>query len=69
MWIGGNATILPGVTVGDYSVIGAGAVVTRDIPARSVAVGVPAKVIKRLNTPGEHHNIEEQEGSVNLAKS
>jgi len=48
-WIGGHSTICPGVTIGDRSVIGAGAVVTKDIPADSLAVGNPAKVIRRLN--------------------
>ncbi len=48
VWVGANVTILPGITIGDYAVIGAGAVVTRDIPARSVAVGVPARVIKQI---------------------
>lgn len=46
VWIGGNSTILPGVTIGDNVVIAAGAVVTKDIPANCVAGGVPAKVIK-----------------------
>jgi len=46
VWIGSNAVILPGVVIGRGSVIGAGAVVTRDIPPFSVAVGVPARVIK-----------------------
>jgi acetyltransferase-like isoleucine patch superfamily enzyme len=49
VWVGANVTILPGVTIGEYSVIGAGAVVNKDIPPRSVAVGVPAKVIKTLD--------------------
>lgn len=48
-WIGGHATICPGVTIGDRSVIGAGAVVIRDVPADSLAVGNPARVIKKLN--------------------
>ncbi|KRK64603.1 hypothetical protein FC72_GL000331 [Companilactobacillus tucceti DSM 20183] len=47
-WIGANAIVLPGVTVGKNSVIGAGSVVTRDVPANSVAVGNPAKVIKKI---------------------
>ena len=47
VWIGAGAKILDGVTIGKGSVIGAGAVVTRDIPPYSVAVGVPAKVIKK----------------------
>ena len=51
VWIGANVTILPGVEIGDLSVIGAGSVVTKDIPPRSVAVGVPARVIKQVNQP------------------
>ena len=46
VWIGARVTILDGVTIGDGSVIGAGAVVTGDIPPMSVAVGIPARVIK-----------------------
>ena len=49
VWIGGNAVFMPGVTIGDYAVIGAGSVVTRDIPARSVAVGNPCRVIRELS--------------------
>jgi acetyltransferase-like isoleucine patch superfamily enzyme len=47
VWIGANAVVLDGVTIGKGSVIGAGAVVSRDIPADSIAVGVPARVIKK----------------------
>lgn len=46
VWIGGSATLLPGVTVGDNAVIGAGAVVTRDVPPNTVVGGNPAKPIK-----------------------
>lgn len=46
VWIGMNVTILKGVSIGDGSVIAAGAVVTRNIPANSLAVGVPAKIVK-----------------------
>ncbi|MBR4710796.1 MAG: acyltransferase [Clostridia bacterium] len=46
VYIGNNVILLPGVNVGDNVVIGAGAVVSKDIPSNSVAVGVPAKVIK-----------------------
>jgi maltose O-acetyltransferase len=46
VWIGGNVTILPGVTIGDNCTIGAGSVVTHDIPANSIAAGNPAKLIK-----------------------
>ncbi|MEA5553508.1 DapH/DapD/GlmU-related protein [Anabaena cylindrica UHCC 0172] len=46
VWIGANVTILKGVTIGDRAIIGAGSVVTKDIPSGAIAVGVPAKVIK-----------------------
>lgn len=46
VWIGANVTILKGVTVGDDAVIGAGSVVTKDIPSQAIAVGNPAKVIR-----------------------
>jgi acetyltransferase-like isoleucine patch superfamily enzyme len=49
-WVGANAIILPGVTVGENSVIGAGSVVTKSIPARVVAVGCPAKVIREIRS-------------------
>ena len=49
VWIGGGTVILPGVTVGRNSVVGAGSVVTRDIPADCVAVGNPCRVIKRID--------------------
>lgn len=45
VWVGRNVCITPGVCVGDYSVIGANAVVTKDIPDFSVAVGVPARIV------------------------
>lgn len=45
-WIGANAVILGGVTIGDGCVVGAGAVVTKDLPAYSVAMGVPARVVR-----------------------
>ena len=47
-WIGANATILPGVTVGENSVVAAGAVVSGDVPDNTIVGGIPAKVIKRL---------------------
>jgi acetyltransferase-like isoleucine patch superfamily enzyme len=46
VWIGANVTILKGVTIGNDAVVGAGSVVTKDIPEKAIAVGVPAKVIK-----------------------
>jgi maltose O-acetyltransferase len=48
-WLGAGVTVCPGVTVGDNCVIGAGSVVTRDIPANSVAAGVPCRVIRSLS--------------------
>lgn len=48
VWFGGNVTVLPGVTIGDNVVIGAGSVVTHDIPSNSVAVGNPCRVIRTL---------------------
>lgn len=48
VWIGGNATILPGVTIGDNVVIGAGSVVTRNIPSGVVVGGNPARIIKKV---------------------
>ncbi len=56
-WFGANVVVCPGVTVGDGCVIGAGAVVTRDIPANSFAAGVPARVIRPL---GEEDRIRRQ---------
>lgn len=49
VYIGLNSTVLPGVTIGDNVVIGAGSMVTKDVPAGSVAVGIPAKVIKPID--------------------
>lgn len=48
VWIGAGAVILPGVTIGDNSVIGAGSIVTRDIPADVVAVGNPCRVLRPI---------------------
>ena len=48
VWIGGNTVILPGVTIGDCCVIGAGSVVTHDIPAWTVAAGNPCRVLRRI---------------------
>ena len=51
VWIGANAVVLPGITIGDNSVIGAGSVVTKDIPPNVIAVGNPCRVLREI---GEH---------------
>ncbi len=48
VWFGGNVTVLAGVTIGDNTVIGAGSVVTKDIPSNVVAVGNPCKIIRKI---------------------
>ncbi|NLW91104.1 MAG: hypothetical protein GXY34_05845 [Syntrophomonadaceae bacterium] len=54
VWIGGNTTILPGITIGEGAIIGAGSVVSKDIPAWTVSVGNPARVIyERETTQGD----------------
>lgn len=48
-WIGANSTILPGVTIGKYAIVGAGSVVTKDVPDYAVVAGNPAKLIRMLD--------------------
>ena len=48
IWVGANAVIPPGITIGDHSVIAAGAIVTKDVPPHSLVAGIPAKVIKQI---------------------
>ena len=49
VWIGAGATILPGVTIGDNSIVGAGSVVTKDVPADIIVAGNPARFIKKID--------------------
>jgi maltose O-acetyltransferase len=48
VWFGGSVVVLPGVTIGENSVVGAGSVVTKDVPAGVVVAGNPARVIKQI---------------------
>lgn len=52
-WFGGNCIVLPGVTIGKGVTIGAGSVVTKDVPDYVVVAGNPARVIKKIERPGE----------------
>ena len=49
VWVGTRATILAGVSIGDYAVVAAGAVVTKDVPSRAIVGGVPAKVLRSID--------------------
>jgi acetyltransferase-like isoleucine patch superfamily enzyme len=53
VWIGRGATVLPGVTIGDHAVVAAGAIVTEDVPARTVVAGNPARVVRRDLAAGD----------------
>lgn len=55
VWLGGGAIVCPGVTIGQDTVVAAGAVVTQDLPARVVAAGVPARVLREI---GEKDRVE-----------
>lgn len=48
VWLGNRVMVMPGVTIGAGAAVGAGSIVTKDVPSRSLAVGVPAKVVRRL---------------------
>ena len=51
VWLGRGAVVLPGVSVGDHAVVAAGSVVTRDVPARTLVAGVPARAVRTLDVP------------------
>lgn len=53
VWIGSNATILPGVTIGDGAIVAAGAVVTRDVAQNTIVAGVPAKLLRKISEEEE----------------
>lgn len=58
VWIGSNATILPGVTIGDGAIVAAGTVVTKDVPENTIVGGVPAKIIRHLSEEEINHAFE-----------
>lgn len=53
VWIGASCVIMPGVTIGDHSIIGAGSIVTKDVPANVIACGVPCKIIREITEEDE----------------
>ena len=61
VWIGGNTVIMPGVHIGSNTVIGAGSVVTKDIPDWSVAVGNPCRVIKKITEEDKKYYYKDRE--------
>lgn len=54
VWIGANVTILPGITIGDNAIIGAGSIVTKDVAANTISAGNPAKILKRIESEDEN---------------
>lgn len=64
VWIGGNVIILPGVTIGDNAVIGAGSVVTKDIPDNMIAVGNPCRVIREITDEDRKYYYKDYEFDV-----
>ena len=55
VWIGSSVTVVPGVHIGDGAIIGAGSVVTKDIPPYTIAAGVPARVIRKIDPKTDHY--------------
>jgi maltose O-acetyltransferase len=74
-WIASRVTVLPGVSIGTSSVVAAGSVVTRDVPANTLVAGVPARVVRTLNETGEVRRekppeaVEEPPDSVHLGRA
>lgn len=66
VWIGANAVILPGVTIGENSVIGAGSVVTKDIPANVVAVGNPCRVLRPIGEKDREYYYKDRKIDVEI---
>ncbi len=64
VWLGGNVVILPGVTIGDNAVIGAGSVVTKDVPANVIAAGNPCRVIRAITEEDRKFYFRDREFDV-----
>lgn len=67
-WLCGNVIVLAGVTIGNGSVVGAGSVVTKDVPPNCVVAGSPARIIKRLNPGAAEGEGKEKEKSSNVIR-
>jgi len=65
-WIGAGVVIVPGINIGDNTVIGAGSIVTKDIPANSVAVGNPCRVIREINDRDREYYFKDKKISENI---
>jgi len=59
-WIGAGVVVVPGITIGDHVVVGAGSVVTKDLPSRVVAVGNPCRILRELNAHDEEYYFKDR---------
>lgn len=66
VWLGGSVTLCPGVTIGDNTVIGAGSVVTKDIPSNVVACGNPCKVIKEITEKDKDYYYKDRKFDIDI---
>lgn len=65
-WLGAGVTVLPGVSIGDNSVIGAGSVVTKDIPDNVVAVGNPCRVVRQISERDKEYYFKDRKININI---